>query len=113
MEDITIEQLQEENLKLQADYAVLDQNYSDALAVNETLTKEIERLSTPATSEIIKASKPAEYKGLSFKVDGDEYGFNFSKTVHNKVPVTAVEVCASPEIQKELIAKNAGMIFKK
>src|SRR6266536_5297705 len=90
--------------------AKLQQELSDVLAVNESLTAEIETLSKNKMCNCKdKNSSPStsttqSVAAYSFALNGKKYGFNFLKLQYKKQLITALEVCASPELQQELVS---------
>jgi len=111
----TIEQLQLELSGALAATAKLQQEISDVLAVNESLTAEIETLSKKKMCNCKdKNNSPSTANnntaGYSFTLNGKKYGFNFNKLQYKRQLITALEVCASPELQQELVSSSSGMI---
>lgn len=89
---------------------------TDALAVNDSLTLEIEKISEgkamPGEVKKIK-EKPVDHREHSFVNGGDTYGFNYPVQTFNKQRITPIEVAASEELQNALITSKNSMIFKK
>jgi hypothetical protein len=94
-----------------ATIAALENENMAILAVNEKLVLEIEKLSTqmPARNQHNTMGNLREFL---FKHGEDTYGFNFANASYKGKQITPVEVCADEEIQKHLVEKKSGMIFK-
>ena len=110
----TIEQLQLELSGALAATAKLQQEISDVLAVNESLTAEIDTLSKKKMCNCKdKNNSPSTANnnaGYSFTLNNKKYGFNFFKLQYKGQLITALEVCASRELQQQLVSSASGMI---
>jgi hypothetical protein len=76
--------------------------------VNEELKAEIEK----ATSGKQPTAGGQPFQTQSFELDGEKYGFQFGATMYKGQKITPVEIMADENLQKELIAINAGIIKK-
>jgi len=79
----------------------------DALKLNSIHEKTIQDLSSNKPVEVV-ASKDAP----TFELDGDKYGFELLSVYYKGTRITAEEVCADVELQKQLINRQSGMIKK-
>jgi hypothetical protein len=80
------------------------------LKINEDLTLQIEELSNAAPA--VRPSEPTSLVSKeTFNVGKKKFGFKKIRMDFNGQIITAVEVLASKELQKNLAAIGSGMIY--
>jgi hypothetical protein len=115
----TVETLQKELEAAGLEIAKVQQDREDALAINRSLSEEIEVLNSKLSSCTCKASAEKEVSQIddssvsSFTYEGEEYVITQKKFTYKKQVLTPVEICASPELQKQLVEMKSGVIKKK
>lgn len=107
-----------DNAALQANLDALQSNLNIVTAENETLakvndalTEQVEALSNASPKQAAQLNRPTISKE-TFLVDGKKYGFNPATPVvlFQEQKITAVEVLASPDLQRALIEAEASFI---
>lgn len=91
--------------------AKLKSDLDAALQVNEELTAKLDdNALQPVTAEPQQKDTVSD---KTFKVGGSTYGFKKIRLSHKGALVTATEILASKDLQKELVDMSSGMIYKK
>lgn len=94
----------------QKELAKVQQELTEALAVNEKLVAEIEVLTEGKTPEAVAKTATGNLLAMVFELDGIKYGFAIPQVKHKGVLITPTEVCADAALQQDLISKKSGMI---
>lgn len=89
-----------------------EQQLQEVLLVNERLVQEVELMSEKQSAEAPETMAPGVLLKHTFTHEGQKYGFAIPRVNHKGIIITPVEVCASEDLQKELISKKSGMIKK-
>ncbi|NNV57383.1 hypothetical protein [Limnovirga soli] len=83
----------------------------EALAINDDLQSEIEKLTATPANAPAKEKAPIKAGDFSFELDGAKYGFKWPVVTLNKQRVTAEDICSNVELQKQLVAANSSMLI--
>lgn len=75
---------------------------------NAALQEEIEKLTSGKQSN----GNGQPYQTVTFTLDGEQYGFNFSATNFKGNKISHVEIAADEALQRELIKIGAGILKK-
>jgi hypothetical protein len=104
--DAKILELEKDNKVLSEKNESLSVELDKAVKVNADLSALVESEPAEVTEE---EAEPAPSFG-SFEVDGKSHDIVFKKIHHKGVTITAEEVLASENLQKELVAMGSGMV---
>ena len=102
----TVEELVDIVLKAQSEISL-------TVKVNEGLTKKVESLEKKVKEAPKAEVNASRISDKTFKIGEDEYGFRKAGINHKNNVITANEVLASEDLQKELVTIGSGMIYKK
>lgn len=80
----------------------------DALKLNAMHEKTIQDFSSKKPAAVGAGAKKADVP--TFELDGKKYGFELLSVSFKGTRITAEQVCADVELQKQLINRQSGMI---
>lgn len=102
----SVEELTEIVLKSQSEVGL-------TVKVNEGLTKKVESLEKKIKEAPKADAATSRISEKTFKIGDETYGFKKAGINHKNQVITAAEVLASEDLQKELAEIGSGMIYKK